>query len=29
MLLGGCDAGEAERRLDATGGRVRDALALE
>ena len=29
MLLRGCDAGEAERRLDATGGRVRDALALE
>ena len=27
MLLGGCDADEAERMLAATGGRVRDALA--
>jgi len=27
MLLGNCDAGEAERRLEATGGRVREALA--
>lgn len=27
MLLGDCDAGEAERRLTATGGRVREALA--
>jgi N-acetylmuramic acid 6-phosphate etherase len=27
MLLGHCDADEAERRLEATGGRVREALA--
>lgn len=27
MLLGGCDADEAERMLAATGGRVREALA--
>lgn len=27
MLLGGCDAKEAERRLDAANGRVREALA--
>lgn len=27
MVLGGCDADEAERRLDITGGRVREALA--
>jgi N-acetylmuramic acid 6-phosphate etherase len=27
MLLGNCDADEAERRLGATGGRVREALA--
>jgi N-acetylmuramic acid 6-phosphate etherase len=27
MLLGDCDAGEAERRLAAAGGRVREALA--
>ena len=27
MLLADCDAGEAERRLAATGGRVREALA--
>jgi N-acetylmuramic acid 6-phosphate (MurNAc-6-P) etherase len=27
MLLGGCSAGEAERRLAAAGGRVREALA--
>jgi N-acetylmuramic acid 6-phosphate etherase len=27
MLLGNCDADEAERRLEATGGRVREALA--
>ncbi|HJR14071.1 MAG TPA: N-acetylmuramic acid 6-phosphate etherase [Rhodanobacteraceae bacterium] len=27
MLLGGCDADEAERRLDAADGRVREALA--
>lgn len=27
MLLGHCDAGEAERRLEAAGGRVREALA--
>lgn len=27
MLLGDCDAGEAERRLATTGGRVREALA--
>lgn len=27
MLLGGCDAEEAERRLDAAAGRVREALA--
>lgn len=27
MLLGGCDAEEAGRRLDAAGGRVREALA--
>lgn len=27
MLLGGCDANEAERRLKAAGGRVREALA--
>ena len=27
MLLGHCDADEAERRLGATGGRVREALA--
>ena len=27
MLLGGCSADEAERRLDAAGGRVREALA--
>lgn len=29
MLLADCDAGEAERRLDAAHGRVRDALAME
>jgi hypothetical protein len=27
MLLAGCDVEEAERRLDAAGGRVRGALA--
>ena len=27
MLLGGCDVHEAERRLDAANGRVREALA--
>lgn len=29
MLLSGCDAKEAERRLAATGGRVREALAKD